>query len=336
MIENMQQKVKSFWKRPEGITGMVFLIGIIVVVILYANPLLLFITSLLKNLITTILLFLVLGVILYVLFDKRFRALVWYMYKSFMRWITGVFVQIDPIKILESYVDYLKKNLFEMNEHIAKLKGQMQKLKSIIDNNRSEMEAAMQIAEQAKKKNNMEVVAVNTRQYGRLKDANERYNVLLSKMEVLYRVLAKIYKNSGFLIQDTENEVRMKKQEAIAIRQGYSAMKRAMSIISGDPDKKAIFDLAMETIVDDVSNKIGEMERFIELSASFIDSVDLQNAVYEQKGLELLEKLETEGASFLLSENMPGHETTKKDETKEVYVQREEPKSFGEYSDLFK
>jgi len=59
----------------------------------------------------------------------------------------------------------------------------------------------------------------------------------------------------------------------------------------------------MENIVDDISNKVGEMERFMEVSSTFIDSIDLQNGVYEQKGLQLLEKMENEGISFLMADN---------------------------------
>ncbi len=297
-----QAKLKTFWQRPEGKMGIVFLIGIIVAIIFFANPILTFVISLLQNLITTILLFVALGVILYVLLDPKFRNLVWYMYKSIMRWLTGLLVQIDPIKVLETYIEYLYSNLREMDVHIGKLKGQTQKLSTIIEQNRREMEQNLRMAEQAKKMNNMEQVAICTRQFGRLKDANERYNNLLTKMEILYRVLSKIHKNSEYLIKDTENEVRMRKQEYQAIKAGHSAMKRAMSIINGDPDKKMLFDMATEAVVEDVSQKIGEMQRFIEISGSFIDSIDLQNGIYEQTGLEMLEKMEKEGVSFLLGE----------------------------------
>jgi phage shock protein A len=333
MIEaNQQQRLKTFWQRPEGKLGAVVLIALAVLVVIFAIPIFTFIIGLLQNLVTTILLIVVLGIFIYVLFDKQFRNLVWYMYKSFMRWVTGIFVTIDPIKILETYIDYLYKNLKEMNVHIAKLKGQISKLKTIINKNKQEMEQNLKMAEQAKKKGNKELMAINTRQYGRLKESNERYSALLNKMDILYRVLSKIHRNSGYLIKDTENEVRMRKQEYKAIKAGHTAMKRAMSIIQGDPDKKMMFDMATEAIVEDVHGKIGEMERFIELSGSFIDSVDLQNGIYEQEGLELLEKMEKEGVSFLLGDSPKDIPGLEKDEEIEV---KDEPESFSSYSNLF-
>ena len=295
-------KKKSFWRRPEGKLGAFFLIAGAAIVAIYHVPIFNFITSLLKGTISTIALGAVVLALLYMIFDKRVRNLIWYMYKSFMRWVTGLFVQIDPIKILENYVDYLKKNMRKMNMHITQLKGQVSQLKTIILKNKREMEHSIKLAEQAKKQGKNELITINTRQYGRLKETNERYQKLLDKMLVLYKVLNKIHVNSGYLIQDTENDVRMRKQELKAIKTSHSAMKRAMSIIQGDPDKRLIFDMATETVVEDIHNKIGEMERFIEISGSFIDSIDLQNGIYEQEGLEILEKFEKEGSSFLFSE----------------------------------
>ncbi len=303
MTSSGNKTPKSFWKRPEGITGGIFLGGIIVGAGYLLYKFLPYIVSILHNTLQAVIFFVILAAILYILFDKKFRTLVWYMYKSIMRAITSWFVQIDPIGILETYIEDLYKNLREMDGHIAKLKGQIAKLQRTIDDNSREMQESMRMAEQAKKAGNKDVLIINTRQYGRLDESNKRYKELLGKMEILYRILSKMYKNSGYLIKDIENEVRMRKQERAAIQAGYSAMKRAMSIINGDPDKKMMFDMAMEAIVDDVSNKVGEMERFMEVSSTFIDSIDLQNGIYEQKGLELLEKMENDGISFLMANN---------------------------------
>jgi len=295
-------KKKSFWRRPEGKLGAFFLIAGAAVIAIYYETIFKFIKGLFLGTISTIALGAVVLALLYMIFDKRVRNLIWYMYKGFMRWITGLFVQIDPIKILENYVEYLKKNMRKMNLHITQLKGQVSQLKTIILKNRREMEHSIKLAEQAKKQGKNELITINTRQYGRLKESNERYQKLLDKMLVLYKVLNKIHVNSGYLIQDTDNDVRMRKQELKAIKTSHSAMKRAMSIIQGDPDKRLIFDMATETVVEDIHHKIGEMERFIEVSGSFIDSIDLQNGIYEQEGLEILEKFEKEGSSFLFGE----------------------------------
>ncbi len=301
-MEPTQMKPKSFWKRPEGVTGMIFLGGIVIgggYLLYQALPYLISLTS---NILVLAGLLMVLAAIIYMVLDPKMRNLVWYMYKSVMRWVTGLFVQIDPIGILKSYVEDLEDNLRKMNKQIAQLRGQMHKLKEIIFNNKKQIESNLNLASKAKEKNKQAIMILKSRKAGRLKESNVRLEDLYKKMEILYRVLTKMYENSEILKEDIKDQVAVKEQERKAIRASHSAMKSAMSIISGDPDKRAMFDAAMERITDDVSEKVGEMERFMEMSANFMDSVDLQNGVFEEEGLKMLEKWEKEGVSLILGE----------------------------------
>jgi phage shock protein A len=295
-------KPKSFWRKPEGITGAIVLGGLIAGggYLLYQS--LPFLIGLTSNLITLGAMLLVLGAIIYVFLDPRARNLMWYFYKSVMRWVTGLFIQIDPIGILKSYVEDLKDNLRKMNRQFAKLRAQMHKLKELIHNNRQEIKSNLDLASKAKESNKRNIVILKSRKAGRLKESNMKLEELYSKMEVLYRVLAKMYENSEILVEDIEDQVKVKEQERKAIRASHNAMRSAMSIIKGDADKRAIFDEALEAIADDVSNKVGEMERFMELSENFMSSIDLQNGVFEEEGLRMLEEWEREGLSLILGD----------------------------------
>ena len=182
------------------------------------------------------------------------------------------------------------------------LRGQMHKLKELIHNNRKEIKENLDLASKAKESNKKNIVILKSRKAGRLKDSNVKLEDLYTKMEVLYRVLSKMYENSEILVEDIEDQVKVKEQERKAIRASHSAMRSAMSIINGDKDKRAIFDEALEAIADDVSLKVGEMERFMELSENFMSSIDLQNGVFEEEGMRMLEKWEQEGMSILLGE----------------------------------
>lgn len=299
-MENPEFKPKSFWKRPEGVTGGIILGSIVVLggYLIFANlPILI---ALAQNTLYLAGMLLVLGALIYMVLDPRMRNLVWYMYKSVMRWVTGLFVQIDPIGILKSYVDDLKDNLRKMNKQISQLRGQMHKLREIIYNNNKTIQTNLDMASRAKATNQQAIMVLKSRKAGRLKESNMRLEDLHKKMEILYRVLVKMYENSEIMLEDVQDQVMVKEQERKAIRSSHSAMRSAMNVISGDKDKRAMFDAALEAIADDVSQKVGEMERFMELSDNFMKSVDLQNGIFEEEGLAMLEKWEKEGVSLLL------------------------------------
>lgn len=295
-------KPKSFWQRPEGVTGLIFLAGLFIgggILMLTALP---YLIALAQNTVYLVLMLMALAALIYVVLDPKMRALIGFGYKSVMRWITGLFVQIDPIGILKGYVEHLQDNLRNMNKQMNKLRGQMHQLKEIIVNNKKEIESNLQLASQAKDANNQAQMVLKSRKAGRLQESNMRLDELYNKMEVLYRVLKRMYENSEVLMEDIKDQVELKEQERKAIHASNSAMRSAMSVIQGDKDKRAMFDEALEAVADDVSQKVGEMERFMEVSSSFMDSIDLQNGVFEAEGLEMLEKWEKESFSKLLGD----------------------------------
>jgi len=294
---------KSFWKKPEGVTGAIFLAAILIGGGILVTSVLGSLIALAKTTLGLVGILGVLGLIIFMALDGKARNLIWYMYKSAMRAITGLFIKIDPISILKSYVDDLRGNLRKMNRQVSMLRGQMHKLKEMILNNQKEIKSNMQLASEAKRGNKNNVVILKTRKAGRLRDSNLKLEDLYKKMEVMYRVLSKMYENSSILLEDVQDQVHLKEQERNAIRASHSAMRSAMSIIKGDKDKRAMFDQALEAVADDVSQKVGEMERFMDMSENFMNSIDLQNGIFEDEGLKMLEAWERESTSLILGED---------------------------------
>lgn len=299
MAKHLSSK-KTFWQRPEGVVGGIFLVALIFgggFLISAAIP---FLIKLAADTIGLIAIIAVLAALVYVILDPKMRALVGYGYQSLMRWVTGLFVQIDPIGVLKSYIEDLQDNLRNMNKQINKLRGQMHQLKEMIHNNKKAIQSNLKLASKAKEQDNKAMMVLKSRKAGRLKDSNIRLDELYKKMEVLYRVLTKMYGNSEIMMEDIKDQVELKEQEYKAIKASTSAMRNARDIIQGDKDKKAMFDQALEAIADDVGQKVGEMERFMEVSANFMDSIDLQNGIFEEEGMEMLQKWENESMSLLL------------------------------------
>jgi hypothetical protein len=300
-------KEKSFWKRPEGITGLIFLAALVA----GAGYLLTAVnwTAIFANTLYLAGTLAVVGVVAYMVLDPKMRGLIGYAYKSFMRGLTGMFVNIDPIGILKSYIEDLEDNLVKMRTQIGKLRGQMRHMLGLIEGNEAEILKQMKLASAAKEKNMDQQMVLSSRKAARLKESNEKYRSLHQRMEVMSRILNKMHDNSEILLEDTKDQVKLKEQERKAIRASHSAMQSAMSIISGDPDKRAMFDMAMEAVAEDVASKVGEMERFMEMSANFMNSVDLQNGVFEEDGFRMLEQWEQQSTLMLLGEGQPKSNT---------------------------
>jgi len=333
-MANQSNKGRSFWGNPEGKTGAIFIMLVIGLVAFFGITAGTAIMAFLATMIGKIALFGVLAVVIMTALDSRSRNLISYMWQSVMRKITGLFVTIDPMGILKNYISDLESNLKKMGKQIGNLKGQMRNLKTQLANNNKDIEQNLAIARKAKQVGNEKQLVLSTRKAARLKETNVKYVALHNKLAVLYRVLTKMYSNSEILLEDTKDQVRVKEQERKAIRASHSAMRSAMSIIKGDPDKRAMFDQAMQGIADDVANKVGEMERFMELSSDFMSSIDLQEGIFEEKGMKMLEEYEKKSTLLLLGGQEQTDEILDLNEPrKEVQYRTKEGNS--EYGDFF-
>jgi hypothetical protein len=53
-----------------------------------------------------------------------------------------------------------------------------------------------------------------------------------------------------------------------------------------------------------VASKVGEMERFMEMSSNIMNTIDLQNGVFEEEGMKMLEDWEKNSTLSLLENKM--------------------------------
>jgi hypothetical protein len=311
-------KVKSFWEKPEGKTGMVFMVGIGVALLYMLYKILPFIAVIFSSLFSIVLSGIALFIIIYVLFiDTKSRTLIWYFYKLIMKKLTGMIIEIDPIAILEIGIGHLKDILAKVDAQITKLEQEIRKLKDIITANKNEMEKELGIASEAKKRSNKSQSALSANQAERLKESNDRLISLLAKLENAGTTLDKVYKIAEYEYQDKSNEVRIRKVEYNALKAAHSAWKSAMVILRGGSDKMEMFNQSMEFITTDISNKVGEIEHLVKLSSNAFERVDLENAVFDEKGFKFLE--EWEKNSSIINNSDVSASATRKDKYSDLF-----------------
>lgn len=286
---NVENK-KSFWKRPEGIPGAIVLAAIIGAAGYGLMTIMPTLISLAENVLYLGAMIGVGALVTYILMDSKVRTLAWYFYKSAIRKATGLFIQLDPVAIIEGFLEDLKDKMVDMEAQIGSLKGQIRILKEKIKVKEKEVDTFYGMAQSAEKMGIIGKRDVELRKAERTKESIENYSVLEMKMSKLYTVIDKMKNYSGLMIEDIAHEIEIKKDERKMIQTSHGVMKSAVNIINGNSDKKMMFDQAMEFIVDDIGMRIGEMERFMDVSSDFIQGVDLENAMYQEKGLQALEE----------------------------------------------
>lgn len=293
-----QPKIKTFFERPEGTVGLGFIAAMVVAAGFAAYAFLPFIITLLANTITAIALGCVLTAMVAVLMNDNFRFVVRSVFQSSMRALTGLWIPVDPIGILKNYLLDMKDRLGEVEISIEQLNGQIATLKANIKNRKDSIKNLLRLAKAAKKREDPQEAELQASMAARERDYASSLEELLMKVSGFERVLSKVKKNLDFLYVDTQHRVQIEEEKYKTTRSAYKAMRGAKRILQGDKAKE-IYDQTLEYLAADIGMKLGEMDRFMTVSKDFMNGMDLQNAVFNDKGLELLEEWEKKGSSIL-------------------------------------
>ncbi|MFC0184883.1 hypothetical protein SAMN04515674_11057 [Pseudarcicella hirudinis] len=288
-----EQPQKSFWSKPEGMTSLLFLAAAGAFGLYYFNRIVEFLIKVTENTLYLSILLLALGLLIFLLTSKDVRTAVFFLFKTLMRKITGLIIQLDPIAIMKIYIQDLREKRDKMSGQIDILAGQLVKLNKKINENNDQIKQKFAEANKAnsmtEKPGMKEAASLATIEGAGLQEMNEKLLPLQKNMKTVLGFMEKVQSSADYIIKETEIKVKLKEAEYEIVKSSSNALKTAISIFKGNPDKKFYFDESMEYIQDDMSKKLGEMKRAMDYSMDFINSVDIQNGVLTEKGQNMLD-----------------------------------------------
>jgi hypothetical protein len=284
---------RSYWSKPEGITSLLFLGAAGAAGLYYWNKLAAFLIEVTQNTLYLGLLLALLAILVFLFTSKDVRTAVFFLFKTLMRNITGLIIKLDPIAIMKIYIDDLKEKREKMQGQINILSGQLVKLNRKISENNEEIKQKFAEANKASQMTDRpgmkETASLATIEGAGLQEMNEKLFPLQRNMKTILEFMEKVNKSADYIIKETEIKVKLKEAEYRIVKESSNALRTAVSIFKGNPDKKFYFDESMEYIQDDMSLKLGEMKRAMDLSMDFINGVDVQNGLLSDKGQAMLE-----------------------------------------------
>lgn len=295
----------SSWRGPDGklrpeawTAGLVFA-AICGLVIYFWGVVVPWVVDMLTDTLHAVYLAGLLCAILYLVLGKRPRL----MFRVLIRKLTSLFVSVYPIEIIEDKLLQMKKKKATFDNLVGLVKGAIQKLQRIIQQNQNAYAAGMQNAAQAHKMasnaqdadeaQRMELqTRLQARKAQRRQNANIGYANLLDRLQKMYKFLTRYSTNIDFLIEDTTDEIEQKKTEYETTQTAFGAFKQAMSILKGSATEEDIYDQAFAQIENTISTQLGMMDDMQRLSQNFMDGMDVENGAVDEQALQALNSFE--------------------------------------------
>lgn len=255
--------------------------------------------------------------ILYVAFDKRFRLALSAWYVIQVQKFLSFIIKMDPISILKDGIRKMYEKIAEMESSMGKLNGVRLALKDKIAQKKRDFENCMARVKAAENSGKKDVALIEKRQATRLHDLTIEYINMSDSAEKWYGTMSKIAEMAKLYAQDSENEVAAQEERYKMIKLSHSAFKSAMSVIKGNPDELAMYNMAFQYVNDDIMSRVGEMDRVVNTAGGLLDQIDVEKEVFNIKGDDIIKKYNEIGIEDMFSglKNPPSTLSLMKGET---------------------
>ncbi len=298
------------WQKPEKVAAWAFVAATVGVGIYYWGQIVPYLVDVVFN---SVKLGIGLGA-LFVLFllatNKRIQAGLWYLGQRTFRALAGIFVNTDPIGIMEDYIANTEKEARNMEAEVGHIEGAHELVKRKLAANLQQMQEYLALADAAQRQGERDSAESYASRAAQLEDYNKRLQPMATTTANVSVVMRQILKAALRQIDGSKFKVGLLKDEYELVKRTSSGMRAAMNILRGDPDKKYFFDLATDRVAQDMAQQLGQIKQAMRYSQEFVKEMDIQNGVMSEKGQRLLDRYQKGDFNALMQDAPPVRLTT--------------------------
>ena len=233
------------------------------------------------------------GLILFLIWSNR--NMIALRYQIFIKKLWRNIVKSDPISVMEIQWKKWTQKRQELNRSITTMKAAEDELLTAMDQKQrmaqNEFAQAKKAQELKEKRNDAEYGRKATKSSiiaNRLMESNKNLVPRLNAIQKAIEYCTKLYDRWGDDLELLKQDIDMKKQDLKLYESTSNAFDSARSLLNNDPDERALWEMATEAHAEKVSNYVANITRFTEQAKDWVYNKDIQEAVWEEQGDQLL------------------------------------------------
>jgi hypothetical protein len=327
-MELSEQKVKAYWNRPGGPFKIFAALTAFCAVGWFALP---FLTTVVWNTINFGIACGALGLLLFLVTNKRLRLAVQSVWDILMNNTFGVIFVWDPFVLWRLDIKDMEETREKARQQAIDVDTQKESIQAKINEKKGEMEHLLAKGQAAKKNKMMDDLGLISEQISGYRDYITQLTPMLNNLSKISIFLDKFDKNAGRTIEAAKTKLGLRMDLYKSTTAGNKAINSTLRFFKGDPEKRALLEQSADAYRQDISSKLANMKKAISLSADYMRSIDLDKAASEEQGLKMLDAMDQDTA-FSLNAEVPDQYLPKE----QVFVSNRKPGEVdkGSYDNL--
>lgn len=219
------------------------------------------------------------------------RTAFWMLYQTLISKLIAFFVKMDPLSVMDRYVEFLEQKLTNLNETINVLQGKNIKISRKIAELDSKMNEAINYGKAAITQQDQEQAGVYGSRLQNLRQSKEALLPIAQQLESSLIFLNRLSKNWGTSIVKLKDEIDIKREHFETVKATMGGLESAQEYINGGTEAGKLYGMSLKALEESLTQKMGYILEFEKKAAPMMKQIALEETANTQEGLRQLEAM---------------------------------------------
>lgn len=250
-------------------------------------------------------------IVLYVASNPMF---IWGLFKTLSYKLTAFLVKMDPLSVMDRYVEYLRKKLTSLGETITVLRGKKNKLDREIATREANIRENTKLGKASIKVGDNKQAGLYGIKIQSDQSTVDNLKPLQIRAQKSLDFMVELEENWGYAIEKLEYQIAGKRSEYEIIKETTKGLKTADDLINSDNEAARLYGMSVKALEEQVTQQLGYIDEFERKSKDVMSSMKIEKQSNQDEGLAIIEeymkddkvKLDFSGAESIPFEDVPG------------------------------
>lgn len=228
------------------------------------------------------------------LMDPKRRC--WYLFRSLIRWLTSMFIELDPIGVRRSYVERVQSKYEQFTKAVDTLRGQLIGTRRKAAANAKDLTDQSNLFKAAMQRGDQRSEILLSKDIKRKEILQTQYESSINSLAKSEKIVVRYQEICADTITDMQADIKFR-QEQLALTKATRGITGGIKAILRGLPEKDMYDEAGDVLDTQYDATLGAFDNVLDMTKDILSSADLHDDAALQSALA---KFETNNARVVI------------------------------------
>jgi hypothetical protein len=223
----------------------------------------------------------------------------WMTYTNIWRKITAIFIAMDPLSYMDSYADILVQKLKNLQKAIVNMRGRLNHLNGIIDQEAKNKAENLRMASAARQQQNEKMAAYYAVEAKGADESIQLYTPDKARMERSLKFMSELDENWDIAIRGIRSFNKRKRIQFEELKENAKTLKQSEAFLKGETEESRNYYMSIEAAEKQMAQNMAYIDDFEIRAKPILEGAAIKKTADQQDALTMLDEYMNNSKLFI-------------------------------------